>query len=250
MEHSHFNVKVPLKNSKLLIYNSLSLDLALTTEEQYESINGSSIEQFDIRMLDLFQRGFICESADAQYEKMARADYLYKKENPFIHLTIMMSESCNFSCNYCNQGQDKDKTRLSKNVIESVNRYISNVTAKGSQVDITWFGGEPLLDIDTLIEYSNNIQKRCNELEVDYSSRVLTNGFLLNAENATRLWENSIKVAQVSLDGSKEKHDKSRYAKRGGHIRYNNGKHFKCIRTFTSRLQDISACKCVKKQHI
>ncbi len=215
MELSFFNVVVPLKDDNHLIYNTLTLETVLINKQLYSEILGNTFNVFDSKILILIDSGILTPCAKTQYQELALADKRMKKENPFVHLTIMMSESCNFSCNYCNQGQIKESKVLSNEVVDALLLYIENTTCAGSEVDVNWFGGEPLLSLKELLLYSNKIEATCHTLGAKYRARVLTNGFLLTKKNALKLYENNIKMVQVSFDGDKEAHDASRYAMKG-----------------------------------
>lgn len=215
MHHSFFNVLVPLKDKRLLLYNSLSLEIAVISIEEYAQIASGYYSDFHPRILDYLQSGFITPEPQEQYSSAADSDYIFKKKNPFIHLTIMMSESCNFSCNYCNQGQDKDKLILSGSVVDEICKYILNVSAYNSVVDVSWFGGEPLLSLEKLLKYNLKIQDTCSQVGAKLKSRVLTNGYLLTKKNALRLYNNNVRVVQVSFDGDQISHNASRYVKQG-----------------------------------
>ena len=215
MEHSFFNVLVPIKNNKYLAYNTLSLELEVINREDYESLVNNTYSQYHPRILDYINRGFIAPNAKEQYDEVAKGDFANKKTGSFIHLTIMMSESCNFSCSYCNQGQDKENLVISGKTIEAISQYIKKVAKPESIVDITWFGGEPLLNIDKLLKASEELEETCIKIGATYKARVLTNGFLLNQENAIKLYNNNIRTVQVSFDGDKSSHDQSRYARKG-----------------------------------
>ena len=215
MEHSFFNVLIPVKDEKYLVYNSASLELLVIPKREYSDVITQKYSPFHPKLLDLIYRGFVTPSAQNQYNDIATSDKTFKKDNPFIHLTIMMSESCNFSCNYCNQGQDKEKAVLTQEVVNEICSYVSQTSCSGSEVDISWFGGEPLLHLDELIRYSNLIENVSNQSGATYKGRVLTNGFLLTRKNAEKLYSNNIRVAQVSFDGDKIAHDQSRYAHKG-----------------------------------
>ena len=215
MEHSFFNVIVPIKNGRLLVYNSLSLDLIVINSDEYSQLITGRYPEWHPRLVDLVNSEFLTSCAKNQYREIADRDYLYKKTNPFIHMTVMLTESCNFSCAYCNQGQNKESEVLSAQVVNEISNYIRTTSCSGSEVDVSWFGGEPLLQLDTLIKSSQQLQEACISTGAIYRARVLTNGFLLNKGNALKLYSNNINVAQVSFDGSKIAHDESRYVLKG-----------------------------------
>ncbi len=78
-------------------------------------------------------------------------------------------------------------------------------------VDITWFGGEPLLNFKKIVEISNHLIRE----NIEFSSSILTNGYLLSKSKIDKLKELKITNVQVTLDGSREVHNAHRPHKKG-----------------------------------
>ena len=75
---------------------------------------------------------------------------------------------------------------------------------------MTWYGGEPLLGQDRLDRLSVAFLERTAAAGVDYSASIVTNGYLLTPETATRLRELGVRSAQITLDGPPETHNRMR----------------------------------------
>lgn len=138
-----------------------------------------------------------------------------KKHSNFMCITIATTDACNLNCAYC--FEKHGKTFLKEQCIPAISELIHvykksnpNVT----RVVVIWFGGEPLLNLNFIIEASSCIKKTCQELSLDYSGRVITNGVELN-KLIPYIKELCITDIQITLDGTKEFHDSRRIRANG-----------------------------------
>lgn len=122
-----------------------------------------------------------------------------------------ITNRCNKRCSHCYQEDYKGKEFSIDNLKEVVYEYlelldeynkITNQNIKG-QINIT--GGEPFIrkDIWELFDLFKEYNKY-------FDFGVLTNGSLLNEEVVKKLKSYNPRIVQVSLDGSKETHNKIR----------------------------------------
>ena len=214
MEKSLFNVIVPLKNEDALIYNSISkaiVRIQKSDRKDYE--NNDFSDSFYPTWLLLKQHYMLTQSAYAQKDALETSDKKSKKlNNHHLSLTLMMSESCNFACSYCNQGLNKNHTKLSKETVVNVCNYIESQKTLKS-VHISWYGGEPLLSFDLIKEYSYLLQQTVKQNQLKYEANIITNGYFLTSYRAKQLVKFGVSIAQVTLDGDKVSHDKIRFSK-------------------------------------
>ena len=157
----------------------------------------------------------ICPSADKQITKLHHKDRSYKDSTETLLLTVMMTESCNFSCQYCNQGHDKQAIHISDQLIENIKSYISSLETPPKTIEINWFGGEPLIRSESIIRASMSIMEYCKSSSINYRSSIATNGYLLTQDLPLRLHESGLNFFQISIDGNKHDHDNSRFIKEG-----------------------------------
>ena len=126
-----------------------------------------------------------------------------------FELTIIPTESCNFRCVYCYENHSDN--RLKKNVIKSIKSLIELRISEIDQLNIGWFGGEPLLARNTIIEISNFIVDLTQSYpNVKYRAAMATNGYLLTPSLFSKLVSLGINHYQITLDGPREIHNKSR----------------------------------------
>lgn len=85
---------------------------------------------------------------------------------------------------------------------------------RAKHVDVMWYGGEPLMALDTIESLTNKIRSHLSKGQI-YTARIVTNGYLLTKDVALRLRECGVRQVQITLDGDKSVHD-SRRALRNG----------------------------------
>ncbi|MCD3246641.1 SPASM domain-containing protein [Clostridium botulinum C] len=130
-------------------------------------------------------------------------------------LTLMLVQGCNMGCSYCfgDSGEYNNKGEMSFNTAkDAIDFLVNNSPNKEKNLQITFFGGEPLLKIDLIkqiVNYCKKIEKKSNK---KFEFSMTTNGTLLNEEIEKYLIDNNVFI-QLSIDGDKETHDKNRYFK-------------------------------------
>ena len=126
-----------------------------------------------------------------------------------LHLILMATEACNFRCTYCYELPGG--RRMSAAVVRGVERFLGSSIPDLRRLTLSWFGGEPLLArgvIEQIMARVNGAIAR--EGRPVLASDITTNGHLLTANCCERLLELGITQFQVSLDGTREWHDRTR----------------------------------------
>jgi uncharacterized protein len=132
----------------------------------------------------------------------------------YLKLTILPTEKCNFRCQYCYE--DFANGRMSSDVVDGIKKLIKARASSLDILEITWFGGEPLLASDIVLDiskFSKEIASTYNDLR--FYSNATTNGHFLNVPLMTQLIDSGVTSFQISLDGPKEYHDKTRLTANG-----------------------------------
>ena len=224
MKESKFNVyfreeeanKYVIFNSRttaLVVLDKREIDLykylknnyfSYTTKDELELLNG------------LKKGGFILED---DVDEIGMLRYLQKVAQNSIDslsLTIAPTMACNFGCVYCYEGEHNCVEIMNDEVKERIIGLVAGEIKKISVLNITWYGGEPLLEMDVIEELSKKFIELCEKNNVFYTASIITNGYYLNVENAKKLNDLKIEMVQVTLDGIEEYHDKKRPLKNGG----------------------------------
>jgi uncharacterized protein len=99
----------------------------------------------------------------------------------------------------------KGKTHMTHETAEKVAEYIMEVTPQGSTVELNWFGGEPLYNMDVI----EIICSRLASAGIDYYSSMISNSYLFDDEvihKAKYDWR--LRNIQVTFDGTEEVYNK------------------------------------------
>ncbi len=117
--------------------------------------------------------------------------------------TILTTTDCNARCYYCFE-QGCKMIDMTFETAGFVADYIRKC-CKGEKAHIKWFGGEPLFNAEA-IDY---LCMRLEENEQDFSSSMVSNGYLFNrntVEKAVEKWK--LKKVQITLDGTEDRYNR------------------------------------------
>lgn len=205
---SIYSTAVENKYGHIILYNSLlgtksicklidSENINLFINKNYECMSSSVVQA-------LVLRGILVDELEDEYSKLLSKfyDFINPKE---LHLTINITEKCNFRCIYCYETFSKGSMQFDtmNKLVEFVKKNIIHF----SGLRISWFGGEPLLAVDKLLYLSEQFIKICKFYKRSYSSDITTNGSLLNEEIFSKLLSKRVLYYQITIDGTKEIHD-------------------------------------------
>jgi uncharacterized protein len=210
---SIFNFTYSRAENENIIYNTFSKALMVLDENEFEQYSGNQYTSEEIKQ-QLIDNGIL---VDEEADEVAFLKYFHYK-NKFVKdtlfLTIAPTLDCNFACPYCYENRRSGK--MSPEIQDALIEYIRKSVDDGTRnLDISWYGGEPLLHLDVF----KNLAKRIKELSVEKGcslhAHMVTNGYLLNAEIIEFLDEVGISKIQITMDGLKEHHDVRRPLRNG-----------------------------------
>jgi len=122
---------------------------------------------------------------------------------------LNISNSCNLRCSYCFNPNKTNYLMTKENAFNYLD-YLFSVFNDGEKYFVDLSGkGEPLLNKKLISDISKYCLLKSDELGVEVTPTLVTNGTLLTEENVKFLQENRI-LFGVSLDGPKNVHDKYR----------------------------------------
>lgn len=222
MKTSRYNYSLILSDGTTLFFNfyTLSLIALNPSESQWASKILLAPDQpqkekkgAELRTL-LTEHGFILDDGVDELECLKTQHFKSREHQGYLGLTIVPTLLCNFSCIYCYQ--DRRTETMNQEVADALIQFVKNNVVKNGTLSVTWFGGEPLLCIEMIERLSHAFIETCQSQEAQYSSNVITNGFLLNGKTAERLRELKISSAQITMDGPPNVHDLRRPLLGGG----------------------------------
>ncbi|MCX7923055.1 MAG: Cys-rich peptide radical SAM maturase CcpM [Clostridia bacterium] len=136
-------------------------------------------------------------------------DYL---NNKVRKITLQLTQQCNFRCSYCvysdnNFNRDHSNKRMNIDTAKKAIDFLINHSRSSPEVNISFYGGEPLLEFEMIKECIDYAEKLGEGKNIFYS--LTSNGSLLNDEIIEYFIRHQVQL-MISLDGPKEINDKNR----------------------------------------
>ncbi|MBC8632560.1 radical SAM protein [[Eubacterium] tenue] len=132
-----------------------------------------------------------------------------------MKFTIFITEKCNLRCTYCyEQGMDRNKSmdiKVADKTIDFICRKIKNEELN-IPLYIVFHGGEPLMNFEVVKHIHKGLSKKVVGRKIIYD--MTTNGTCLDTEKIDFICKNIDNIS-VSIDGTKETHDKNRIFENG-----------------------------------
>ena len=127
------------------------------------------------------------------------------------NLILQVSHACNLRCRYCSAdfGRYGGPFRAMSPLTAEKSIDFLFDTSPSNELAVTYFGGEPLLNLETVLSSARYAQGRAAKEERSLSLHLVTNGVLLSPETLFRLDELDFSLT-VSMDGPKKCHDRCR----------------------------------------
>jgi uncharacterized protein len=182
-------------------------------EDAYQEVlkikeNPDSIDSANTDHTILIEGRFIVNSNELEINKIILATLSQRFNSDKLSLTIAPTRACNFNCSYCyenDRANEKMSKKVQTGIIEFAKRYNHL-----SSINVTWYGGEPTLEIMAM----QNISKGLQSVSTQYSAFMVTNGYRLD-KIIDYLDELRIVGLQITLDGTRESHNKTRPLRNG-----------------------------------
>ena len=202
--------RTPLHN---YVYDRNTNQILRISDNDYQALN---CQEPDSSVIKKFQkRGFLLEDRleEIEHPDTKITDHLLNKKMEYLLLQV--TQECNLRCQYCVYGgtyenRTHSNLNMSAELSKRAIRYYVERTTEMDELTLGFYGGEPLLRMDLIKECVAYIRQLVPDKIITFT--LTTNGTLLSIENARYLYENGFNIV-ISLDGSKEDHDKNRVFK-------------------------------------
>jgi uncharacterized protein len=219
MKKSRYNFFYPLEDGKYLAFNALKNGLAVVEKDVVDSIdsleNGTRPQLDDQLLAELERGGFVCADDFDEYGLLTIRRHKQQYATNVLGLTIAPTLDCNLACTYCYE--TPQKVSMTPNVVDGVVNFVKGYADTMIKVlEVCWYGGEPLLCLDTVEKLSSEFIALCSEKKITYSSYIVTNGTYFTPETARKLKELKVRGAQITIDGDRDTHNMRRPYRGGG----------------------------------
>lgn len=224
MKPSRYNVFFE-HNGKDFAFNSMSCALAEISSD-FKNIM-ESLKTLDESVLNKDTKSLVASMKDGNYiieDDVDELDILKfrsfngKFSKDVLALTILPNFSCNFACPYCYESKsqdDKTMRTINNEVKNAIYQQIKNSAKMKRGIGVAWYGGEPTLSKDIIIEMSKKIVNICKKYDVDYIFSMTSNGYLIDDDFVKAMAKLKLKTVQITIDGPPEIHNLTRKLKNG-----------------------------------
>ncbi len=134
-------------------------------------------------------------------------------------VTVWMTENCNLKCKYCYEGQEKREKKFDLFHIDTLTKFIDreifDSNEKNEKVIISFHGGEPLLEFQSMKKIVQTLDKISLKKAIPIVYEITTNGNANEMEFLEFIKNREDFRISVSLDGNKETNDFFRVTRLG-----------------------------------
>lgn len=183
-----------------LLFHTLTREMLLLTAEEYAHSKD---------LPELYEKWFLVPE---EMDDMSWADQVRfvrrtvrKKAKNITGYTIFTTTDCNARCFYCYE-LGRSRIPMSEETAHRAASYIQQHCG-GEKVRLRWFGGEPLFNQAVIDIICTDLRN----MGIDYSSSMISNGYLFDGETiqrAVELWK--LGSVQISLDGTEALYNRSK----------------------------------------
>ena len=185
-----------------LVLNTFTYELVYLSDDELALLNNPDLNDKVVRYL-VEQYYLVPEEFDDKKFALQVTDTRVQIQNiytnpPLSFFVILTTTGCNARCFYCFE-QGAKVSNMTEKTAHDVADFIKR---KGSEkIRIQWFGGEPLVNNKVIDTICNDL----NEKKVDFTSTMVSNGYLLDEDvikRAVELWK--LEKIQITLDGTEK----------------------------------------------
>lgn len=219
-KRSKFSLRTEM-NDETAVWTSIRTGTHLLLDSRHDSMipRDGSVAGDDMPddLADALVWSGIMVDEDVDEDAGARQDYATARaQSDTLLLTLSPTVACNLACGYCFEAEhpvryfDEDDER---NLLRFVRQRLRDGVR---HVDVTWFGGEPLLARRTIDRLSRRLIQSCSFAGATYAANVITNGTLIDDAVAEMLARSRVQSVQITVDGPPDIHDQLRPSASGG----------------------------------
>ena len=217
-----FNVQVPLPDRDEVFLMNTFTDAQLRVSPDVTALldrthnDGGFSDEERETLETLVENGFVVNSRESEREALTTFFGEVREDRDQLRVTVLTTLQCNFSCDYCIQGDHDDHNlHANKMSLETAARVAEWVEGRLDHVQpgkfvLTFFGGEPLLNMPVIYDLSERCHRMSEARGTTLQINIITNGLLLTPEVVDRLVPLGLSGVKVTLDGDRDTHNRMR----------------------------------------
>ncbi len=126
-----------------------------------------------------------------------------------MECTLYLSDDCNLRCKYCYERGRRINGRMSEANLQKAIAFIIDNSDIGERIDLTFLGGEPLLNKDMMYRAMEIINEEYKKYAPYIFCNITTNGTMISEKDILFFRNNNFEVS-ISIDGDHKTHDLNR----------------------------------------
>lgn len=224
MKLSFYNYFKTDKDQGLMVYNTRTGASLMLNKRACDLLNHIILPDFDIEYADqetksfiqqMLNLGVIVQDEQDELNMIRELYYKHVKDGNVLSITLLPTETCNFSCPYCFI-YNKRNISMTQDIYDRILKYIANfidTCKENSVIHLSFFGGEPTLQANSIIKFLKNLKSMISEKDkkIKMDCGIITNGYLLDNKMFRAFLDAGITFYQVTIDGNKDTHDSLRF---------------------------------------
>jgi uncharacterized protein len=224
LKPSNYNRTVAY-NQDWLLFNGVSSGLLLLNSSSYQKLLPLLVTPGKIRpdefadpelveLIDRLEKGrFLVDESFNELEFLRERFRAAQYGNP-VTVTIATTLDCNLGCYYCYE--EREQSNLNRERCDGIFAHIEKLlrASPHKKLYVSWYGGEPMLNIDAIEYLSPRLIDFCETNGIHYNAHMVTNGTCWPAaadDCVSFVRRHEIKHVQFSFDGLAENHNNRRH---------------------------------------
>ncbi len=202
------------KPGYVLLFSTKKTSKILLKETTLNSIINRDLSPEDEATLS--RLGMIIPDVEDEKKNVFRMFDEINEKNQTLSISVILNLDCNFKCIYCYEGGMKGSLYMSDKTAGLLIDFIkSKFTPNMKNININFYGGEPLLSLELIKSISAKIKSFTESSGAQYTFTLVTNGSLFKRRVAEELASLGLKGIKTTIDGPPEIHNTCRPFKSG-----------------------------------
>jgi uncharacterized protein len=213
-----------------LVYNTLRQSIIQLTDDGLQFLKAlqsptelpASLVPADISpdfVAHLKQQGFLVPRGLNEGERYLQSLWAKRDDKGGqLDITLLTNlDPCIHACEYCFEQAAHVGGRLKGNAFDRAIEFIKSqsLNLEVERLWVCFYGGEPLSYRNAIFDAAKQLKRFCRDHRIKFRFGMVTSGFLLTRELVEQLLPLGFCQAQITIDGPKEIHDKTRPLRSG-----------------------------------
>jgi len=199
----------PDRPGSVLLYSTRKGSVVRVSEELLAVAREGSLNAPDrdaLRRLELW-----VDDPAAEREAMAGLVDLTNSRSGTFAATVVLTLACNLACPYCFEDHFRGNHAMSEETARLLVAHVKREQIeRGRDVELRFYGGEPLMAISRLKEIAGPLRDAATIAGTKFSCSLVTNATLLTRPVVEDLLPFGLNSVQITLDGPAETHNRQR----------------------------------------